>query len=54
VIVVGILLGAAYGALLARRREGSNLDMLHYGGIYAILFGVLAVFLQIGLGRFLS
>lgn len=53
-ILVGLLLGAAYGALLARRREGSNLDMVHYAGIYAILFGVLAVFLQIGLGRFVT
>ena len=53
-IVAGVLLGAAYGALLARRREGSNLDMLHYAGIYAVLFGVLAVFLQIGLGRMLT
>ena len=53
-IVAGLLLGAAYGALLARRREGTRLDLAHYAGIYAIVFGVLAVFLQIGLDRLVS
>ena len=50
-ILAGALLGAIYGAFLARRREGSNLDVAHYAGIYAIVFGLLAVILRIGLDR---
>lgn len=50
-ILLGVILGAAYGALLARRREGSRLDMAHYAGTYGIVFGLLAVFLRIGLDR---
>ena len=53
-IVIGVILGATYGALLARRREGTRLDMAHYAGIYAIVFGLLAVVLQIGLDRLVA
>ena len=50
-ILAGVILGAAYGGLLARRREGSRLDVAHYAGIYAIVFGLVAVVLQIAIGR---
>lgn len=50
-ILAGVILGAAYGALLARRREGTRLDIAHYAGGYAIVFGLLAVFLRVGIDR---
>ena len=50
-ILLGVILGAAYGAFLARRREGSRLDVAHYAGTYAIVFGLVSVFLRIGLDR---
>ena len=53
-ILAGVILGAAYGAFLAHRREGTRLDMAHYAGIYAIVFGLVAVVLQIGLDRLVA
>ncbi len=53
-ILIGVILGAAYGALLARRRNGTRLDMVHYAGIHAIVFGLVAVVLQIGLDRLVA
>ena len=53
-ILAGVILGATYGAWLARRREGAPLDVAHYAGIYAIVFGLLAVVLQIGLDRLVA
>ena len=50
-ILLGVILGALYGGVLARRREGSRLDVAHYAGIYAIIFGVVAVVVQIAVGR---
>ena len=50
-ILGGVILGAGYGALLARRREGTRLDVAHYAGGYAIVFGLVAVFARIALDR---
>ena len=53
-ILAGVILGATYGAFVARRREGTRLDMAHYAGIYAIVFGLLAVVLRVGLDRLVA
>ena len=51
-ILAGVVLGAVYGALLARRRDGSRLDMAHYAAGYAIVLGLIAVLVRIGIDRF--
>jgi hypothetical protein len=50
--LLGILIGAAFGAWRAKRRGGNRLDMAQWGAVYAILFGLAGLILAIGLGRF--
>ncbi len=47
----GFLLGAALGALGARRRGGRRLDLLQWGAVGAIIGFVLGVFLLIVVQR---
>jgi len=45
------IIGAISGALLARRRGGSKLDMVQYAGVLAIIGAVLGIFATILLAR---
>ncbi|NNK77675.1 MAG: hypothetical protein HKP40_03085 [Litoreibacter sp.] len=49
--LIGLVLGALTGAFLARKRGGSRLDMAQYGAGFAILFGVIGLFIAIFLAR---
>lgn len=49
--VIGLVLGALTGALLAKRRGGRGLDMAQYAGGFAILFGLIGLFVAIILAR---
>ena len=49
--LLGILIGAAFGAWRAKRRGGNRLDMAQWGAAYAILFGLAGLILAILLGR---
>ena len=40
-ILLAALLGAALGALRARRRKGNSADMVQYGAVYALIFALL-------------
>lgn len=51
IILAGLILGAAVGAGVARRRGGRGLDQAQYAAGYAIAFGILAVFLTVLLAR---
>ncbi|MGR3759060.1 hypothetical protein ACUXV3_02835 [Roseobacteraceae bacterium NS-SX3] len=43
-IVIGALAaGILIGVLTARKRGGNTADMLQYGAVYAIAFGILGV-----------
>jgi F0F1-type ATP synthase assembly protein I len=45
IVIAGLVLGAALGALQARRRGGKPLDMAHHAAVYGIagaLAGMLA------------
>lgn len=53
IVLAGILIGAAWGAGLARRRGGGPLDIAQYAAAHAILFGIIGLFLTILLGRVL-
>ncbi len=51
IVIAGLLTGAVYGWLRARRRDGNTLDKLQYAGVYAIIFAALGMVLSIGIDR---
>lgn len=53
IVIAGLVLGAIGGALRARRRGGKPLDQLQYAAGYGIAFGLLGMFVTIGLERML-
>ncbi|MEX0300963.1 MAG: hypothetical protein AB3N24_00940, partial [Leisingera sp.] len=54
IVIAGVLLGALIGALTARKRGGNTLDMLQYGAVYAIVFGILGLLATIVTHRVLA
>ena len=50
IVIAAVLCGAVLGALTARKREGTVLDMAQYAAGYGIAFGVGALFLTIIIG----
>jgi hypothetical protein len=44
IVIAAALCGAVVGALTAKRREGTGLDMAQYAAGYGIAFGVAALF----------
>jgi hypothetical protein len=54
-IVIGaVLLGILLGVFKARKRGGNIADMLQYGAVYAIAFGIVAVIATIVIHRVLA
>lgn len=53
IVIAGILAGAVWGGLRARRQGGNRLDMAQYAAVYGILFGLLGLFATIALERML-
>ena len=51
IVIGGFIFGAILGSVLAFRRGGARLDMLQYGGVFAIIFTVLGMFVTIVIGR---
>ena len=49
--VIGIVLGAITGAIVAKRKGGRGLDMAQYAGSFAIFFGLIGLFVAIYLAR---
>ncbi len=45
--LIGAILGAVTGALLARRRKGTLADMLQYAAVFAIAFALAGLFATI-------
>ena len=54
IILALIALGALLGVLLARKRKGTRLDMLHHAGTMAILGAVVGIFVTILLARIMG
>ncbi len=50
----GLLIGAIFGALRARARGGKGKDMLQWGAVFAIIFGLIGIFVLIFLQRTLA
>lgn len=51
IVVAGFLGGGVWGALQARRRKGSRLDMAQYAVGYGTLFALIGLFVTIALAR---
>lgn len=49
--LAGMLLGAVVGAYRAKSRGGKLLDLLQWGAVFAILFGIIGVFVLIFVDR---
>jgi hypothetical protein len=52
-VIAGLVLGALGGGWTARRRGGQRADILQYAAVYAILFGLVGLFLTLILDRLL-
>jgi len=52
-VIGGLVLGAIGGGLRARARGGKAADIAQYAAVYAILFGLLGLFLTLYLDRML-
>ncbi len=48
---IAFVLGAAWGAWVARRRGGNWLDMLQYGAVWGVILGLIAIFASVWLMR---
>lgn len=51
IVIAGLVVGAFYGALLARRRKGKGLDIAQYAGGFAILGAILGLFATVLIDR---
>ncbi len=49
--LAGLLIGGAVGAWRARSNGGKGLDMLQWGASFAILFGIIGLFVLIVIER---
>lgn len=50
-VLVGAILGATIGAMIAKKRKGKPLDILQYAAIYAMAFAIVGLFLTIFIHR---
>ncbi len=49
--LIGMVFGALLGAVVAKRKGGNRLDMAQYAGGFAIIFGLVGLFVAIYLAR---
>lgn len=47
----GLLIGAVLGAIRAARQKGSLADMIQWALVHAMIFGVIGLFVMIGVER---
>jgi hypothetical protein len=54
IALAGLLLGATYGAVIAKKRGGKTLDAVQYAAGFGIAFCLLGLFATIALERILA
>ncbi len=52
--LTGMFLGAAFGAYRAKSKGGKGKDMAQWGAVFAIIFGLIGLFVLIFLQRSVS
>lgn len=50
-VILGLIIGAVYGAWRAHKRGGNRLDMAQWGTVFAIIFGLAGLALTILVGQ---
>lgn len=53
-VIGGLVIGALWGAFSARRRGGKPADIAQYAAVYAIVLGILGLFLTILIERLMA
>jgi hypothetical protein len=53
IVIAGLVGGAIWGALHARKQGGNRKDMAQYAAVYGIVFGLLGLAATIALERML-
>ncbi|WP_439109348.1 hypothetical protein [Lentibacter sp.] len=51
IVTLGFLIGALTGAVVAYRKGGNKLDMFQHGIAFAIIFAIVALFINIAILR---
>ncbi|MEP2782683.1 MAG: hypothetical protein ABJP33_09680 [Pseudoruegeria sp.] len=51
IVIFGTLFGALLGALKAKRRNGSAVDMAQWAFVFALIFGMLGLFITLFVHR---
>jgi len=54
VVVISSLIGAILGGYQAKRRDGNTKDIAQYAAVYALIFGVVGLFVAIFIDRTLG
>lgn len=54
IVILGALLGAAIGAVTAKRRKGNWADIAQYAAVYAIAFALLGLLVTIAVEKTLT
>lgn len=49
--LAGLLFGALFGALRAKRRGGALFDLLQWSAVFAMLFGLIGLFILVFIER---
>ncbi len=52
-VTISILVGALIGAFYAHKRGGNRLDMAQHAAVFALILGIVALFVNIALIRFM-
>ncbi|MBY5973557.1 hypothetical protein KUV28_14445 [Ferrimonas balearica] len=50
-VIAGLIIGAIFGALRAKRRGGNGKDVFQYGATHAILFALIGLFVTLFVHR---
>ncbi|WP_176440984.1 hypothetical protein [Oceanicola sp. 22II-s10i] len=50
-VIIGVVLGAAWGGWRAKARGGKRADILQYAAVHALIFAIAGLFLTLFLHR---
>jgi len=51
IVIIGAVLGAMSGFLVAKRRGGNRLDIVQYACVHALIFAITGLFIMIAAVR---
>lgn len=49
--LAGLFIGALVGVIRAKRRGGTTLDLLQWGAVFALIFGLIGLFILVFIER---